>query len=155
MEILEAHSCLEQEKWIKQIETYEWSAARFLASLLREGRLLSELGGWAKLFLLTDGDELVSFLTLSAQDCISDPALTPWLGFFHTAPAYRGHRYGKLLMDHACRVAEKMGFRTVYIATDHVNLYEKYGFTYLENRLDVWGTDDRVYLKRLGEDKNA
>lgn len=155
MEILEAHSCLERENWIRQIETYEWSAAKFLALLLREGRLLSELGGWAKLFLLTDGDKLVSFLTLSAQDCISDPALTPWLGFFHTAPAYRGHRYGKILMDHACRAAEEMGFRTVYIATDHVNLYEKYGFTYLENRLDVWGTDDRIYLKRLGEDKNA
>lgn len=155
MVILEYSSSLEKDKWIKQIETYEWSAAKFLASLLKENRLIAELGGWAKLFLLVDGENLVSFLTLSAQDCISDPALTPWLGFFHTAPEYRGHRYGKILIDYACRAAEEIGYQTVYIATDHMNLYEKYGFTYLENRLDVWGTDSRVYLKWIGEDKNA
>lgn len=155
MEILEYSPCSERDKWIKQIESYEWSAAKFLVSLLRENRLTAELGGWAKLYLLVDGEKLVSFLTLSAQDCISDPALTPWLGFFHTAPEYRGHRYGKTLIDHTCRAAEEMGYQTVYIATDHVNLYEKYGFTYIENRLDVWGADSRVYLKRLGEDKNA
>lgn len=84
------------------MEKYEWRVAKFLASLLKEGRLQDTLGGWAKFFLLTDGDKLVSFLTLSAQDCILEPSFTPWLGFFHTAPEYRGNHYGKYLIDYAC-----------------------------------------------------
>ncbi len=149
MEIKEYLSCADKEDIIDQIEAYEWRAAKFLATLLNENRLEQELGGWAKLFLLLDGKKLVSFLTLSAQDCISDPALTPWLGFFHTAPEYRGRRCGKILIDYACQAAKDSGFSTVYIATDHVGLYEKYGFTYLENRMDVWGTDSRIYQKEL------
>lgn len=149
MEVIEYFSCSEKDKFLNQIETYEWSAAKYLARLLKENRLQNDLGGWANLFLLVDGDKLISFLTLSAQDCISEPSFTPWLGFFHTAPEYRGKRYGKLLIDHACQVAKEIGYQTIYIATDHVNLYEKYGFTYLENRMDIWGIDSRVYKKQI------
>ncbi len=91
----------------------------------------------------------MSFLTLSAQDCIAEPTLTPWLGFFHTTPAYRGRRYGKILIDHACRAAKEMGYHKIYIATDYINLYEKYGFPHLENRVDIYGTDSRVYERKL------
>ncbi len=149
MEIREYFSLSEKEDIINQIESYEWSAAKFLSTLLKENRLQKGLGGRANLFLLLDGDKLVSFLTLSAQDCIPDPTLTPWLGFFHTAPAYRGHRYGKILVEHACQTAKENGFSSVYIATDHVGLYEKYGFTYLKNKIDIWGIDSRIYYKQL------
>lgn len=149
MEIIEYTSCLQKDIYVSQIEACEWSAAKFLATLLKENRLQSELGGWGKLYFLVDGDTLVSFVTFSAQDCIADHALTPWLGFFHTAPQYRGNRYGKLLIDGVCECARKDGFKTVYIATDHIGLYEKYGFTYLENRIDIWGVDSRIYKKEL------
>lgn len=149
METVEYFSCAQKKNIVNQIEAYEWRAAKYLATLLKEKRLQNELGGWAKLFLLLDGEKLVSFITLSAQDCISDHALTPWLGFFHTAPEYRGNRYGKILIDHACQVAKENGYTKVYIATDHMDLYEKYGFTYWENRTDVWGIDSLVYQKQL------
>ena len=149
MEIIEYFSCVEKDKFTEQIEKNEWSAAKFLATLLKEHRLQDTLGGWANLFLLIDGDKLISFLTLSAQDCISEPSFRPWLGFFHTAPEYRGKHYGKLLIDYACQVAKEQGYQTIYIATDHVDLYEKYGFTYLENRTDIWGIDSRIYKKQI------
>lgn len=149
MEIIDYLNSLHKEKWLKQFESCEWDAGKFLASLLKENKFHSMLGGWAKLFLLVDEDSLVSFVTYSAQDCISDPTLTPWLGFFHTAPEYRGNRYGKLLIDHASEVAKKEGYNAVYLATDHIGLYEKYGFEYMENRLDVWGEDSRIYKRKL------
>ena len=68
MEIIEYYSCSENKKFLDQIELCEWRAAKYLAALLKENRLAAELGGWAKLFMLTDGDELVSFLTLSANE---------------------------------------------------------------------------------------
>lgn len=149
MEILDYSTCAEKDKYLKQIESYEWSAAKFLATLLQENRLQETLGGWGKLYLLVDGDTLVSFVTFSAQDCIADPAITPWLGFFHTAPEYRGNRYGKLLIDRVCELARQDGFKTVYLATDHIGLYEKYGFTYLEKRIDIYGEDSRIYKREI------
>jgi len=35
----------------------------------------------------------------------------------------------------------------VYLATDHIGLYEKYGFEYFENRVSVYGEDSRVYVR--------
>ena len=145
MKILEYFSIADKDIYLNQIESYEWQAAKFLATLLKENQLQKALGGWGNLYLLVDGDTLVSFVTLSAQDCISAPDFVPWLGFFHTAPEYRGNRYGKILIDYACQVAKEKGYNEVYIATDHIGLYEKYGFTYLENRVDVYGDDSRIY----------
>lgn len=147
MKIIEYFSCADNEKYLNQIENCGWQAGKFLATLLKENRFIDTLGGWAKLFLLVDGDILVSFVTLSAQDCIADPNLSPWLGFLHTAPQYRGNRYGKLLIDGVCEFAQKCGYEYVYLATDHIGLYEKYGFRYVENRIDVWGEDSRIYKR--------
>ena len=47
------------------------------------------------------------------------------------------------------RCAAKMGYKKIYIGTDHVGLYEKYGYTYQENRIDCWGGDMRVLCKNL------
>ena len=149
MEVIQYGLCLEKDKYLSQIENSEWRAAKYLVTLLKENRLQDELGGWAKLFLLIDGDALVSFVTFSAQDCISDFNLTPWFGFLHTRPEYRGNHYGKLLIDRVCDFARIDGYKSVYIATDHIGLYEKYGFSYLENRIDNWGVDSRIYKREI------
>lgn len=151
MEILEYFSCNDREIYFKQIKSYEWRAANYLAELLEQDRFHALLGKTAKLFLLAQGEELISFLTLSAYDCIAAPEApgTPWLGFFHTAPRFRGNRYGKILIDYACGLVRKRGEKQVYVATDHIGLYEKYGFSYLCSQLDIYGEESRVYIKTL------
>lgn len=37
----------------------------------------------------------------------------------------------------------------VYLATDHLGLYEKYGYIYLETRKDYWDEETRIYYKNL------
>ncbi len=152
MQIIEYFEAPEKEKWRAEIERCDWSAARFLGDLLKENRFEETLGKGGKLYLMTDGGKLVSFVTLTRQDCIEDAALSPWLGFLFTVPEYRGHRYSQELMEHACGEAKKAGYEKVYLATDHVGLYEKYGFTYRENRVDVWGEDSRIYEKSLSRE---
>ena len=68
MEIIEYKSCKNRDVYLNQIKNYEWRAAKFLAVLLNEDRLHETLGGWYKLFMLVDGDRLVSFITLSERD---------------------------------------------------------------------------------------
>lgn len=149
MKILEFFESPGKSKWLRQIKACEWGAAKLLAKLLTEDRFHALLGEGGKLFLLTDGDMLVSFATLTAQDCVADESLAPWIGFVHTAPKYRGQRCAGQVIDRACQEAADMGAKQVYIATDHIGLYEKYGFTYLENRIDVYGEDSRIYAKYL------
>jgi len=147
MQIIDFFACESQPQWIAAIADNEWRAAHFLAELLTKGEFHNAVGE-GTVYLLTDGDELVSFLTLAERDCVEAP-YGPWIGFVHTAPAYRGHRHIGKLIDHACAAAKEHGAARVYLCTDHVGLYEKYGFAYLENRVSIYGEDSRVYIRDL------
>ena len=153
MEIFDLMTLSDRQYWVDAIGRCDWRAAHFLAQLLREDRFPSVLGADGKLFLMTDGTELVSFATLTHQDCVADETLYPWIGFVFTAPAYRGHRYSGKLLDHICMVAGEMGYRRVYLATDHVGLYEKYGFSYLESRMDVYDEKSRIYIRERNQEE--
>lgn len=146
MQIIDYFKDGRKEHWQRQIATYEWRAAKYLAQILREGRFHELLGG-GTLLLLVDGDALVSFLTLAQKDCIACEDLSPWIGFVHTAPGYRGRGCMGRLIAHAMRCAGEHGARQVYVCTDHVGLYERYGFEYLENRISIYGEDSRVYVR--------
>lgn len=153
MEIIHYFQSDRQTELVAKIAACDWSAARFLVELLEKGTFQETLGGWGELYLLMDGENLVSFVTFTGQDAVRDEALTPWIGFVFTRPEYRGHRYAGQLLRHAEAAAAKLGYQKIYIATDHVGLYEKYGYTYQENRIDCWGDDMRVLYKELEEAK--
>lgn len=149
MEIINYFESENQPELMAKINASDWSAAKFLVELLKKGTFNGMLGGWGKLYLLMDGEELVSFITFTGQDAVRDESMTPWIGFVFTVPQHRGHRYAGLLLTHAEAEAARMGYPKMYIATDHVGLYEKYGYAYLENRVDIWGDDMRVLYKDL------
>lgn len=147
MEIINYFESSNQRDLIEKIARCDWSAAGFLAELLRKGTFYSFVGGAGTLYLLMEGGQLVSFATLTRQDSIRDETLYPWIGFVYTAPEYRGHGYAGKILAHAEGVAAQHGCEKVYLTTDHVGLYEKYGYQYLENRLDIWGGDQRILYK--------
>lgn len=140
----------QQEALIEKIGKADWGAAHLLARILKEGSFYRLLGD-GTLYLLMDGDNPVSFVTLTQQDCVDDKTLSPWLGFVYTYPEYRGHRYSETLLSLASEEARKQGHRKVYLATDHVGLYEKYGFTYWESRIDIYKEECRIYIRNLEE----
>lgn len=139
----------QKDDLIKQIDACDWDAAKFLAELLHSGTFATTLGGWAKLFVTLYCGKLVSFVTLSCQDCVDDKTLSPWLGFLFTAEEYRGSGCARRILDYACAEAKRIGYGKVYLATDHVGLYEKLGFVYCESCIDVYGETSRIYTKEL------
>ncbi len=124
----------------------DWGAVRFLLRLLGEGAFAETLGGSGRLFFLLDGEAVISFLTLTAQDCIVAPGMTPWVGFVFTFPEYRGRGNVGILLDHARKCAASDGAPFVFLATNHTGLYERYGFSYWGNRKDIHGEDSRIYV---------
>ena len=99
--------------------------------------------------MLVDGDELISFCTFAEKDDIQPTDLTPWVGFVYTFPEHRGHRYVGLLFDEIKRIAKDENVSEVYISTDHVGLYEKYGCEYRTQMNDIGGKPSNVYVKKI------
>ena len=149
MEIISYFESENKEALTEKLASVDWSAAEFLVELLRTDRFFEMLGGWGDIYLLMDGEAIVSFATLTGQDSVRDESLTPWSGFVFTVPEYRGHRYAGKLLNHIEALAAQKGYQKLYISTDHVGLYEKYGYTFLENRKDFWDDDTRVLYKTL------
>lgn len=148
MEIINYFESENKPHWIAEIKASQWSAGPALAGFLENGTF-SEKMGEGVLLLLTDGDRLVSYVTFSFQDCVDDKSLYPWIGFVFTAPEYRGHRYAGRLITRCEELAREHNVKNIYLCTDHIGLYEKYGYSYKENRVDIYGEDSRIYVKSI------
>lgn len=149
MKIIEYFTTDRKEHWLKEIEKSDWGAGQFLYQLLSEGRLKQMVGETALVPMLVDGDRLVAFCTFAPKDDIQPTDLSPWIGFVYTFPEYRGHRYAGMLLDYAESIATIMEREYIYISTNHIGLYEKYGYEFYKTEKDIEGEDSRVYRKAL------
>ena len=137
------------ESYVSFLESCPWQAASFLAQMLREKSFEHYLGENPLLFILSENGEPAAFCTLSQKDAIDDERLYPWIGFVYTAEEFRGKRLSEAVIRAALETASEKGFEKVYLTTDHIGFYEKYGFVYLENRKDVFGCDSRIYVYNI------
>ena len=151
MQIIHYSKEKNKEYWINEISKSKWRAASFLAGLLREDKLKESFGENAELLLLTDGGKLVSFCTYAEHDEVSDRSLMPWAGFVFTFPEFRGQRRIGKLLEYVYALAKKDGYKSLYISTGEVGLYEKYGFTYWKDMPTIYGDSSRVYRMKIEE----
>lgn len=138
-----------QNYWLNEIRKGDWGAAGFLYELLSKGTFFDATGEKSKVLMLTDGDELISFCTYAEKDDIQPTELSPWMGFVYTFPEHRGHHYVELLMEEVERLAVKENISEVYISTNHIGLYEKYGCEFKTEMKDMNGELSRVYVKKI------
>lgn len=154
MKIIEYYSTDNQQHWLSQINESDWGAGKYLYTLLNENKIKSIVGENTRVLMLVDGEKLVSFCTLSEKDDIQPTELTPWVGFVYTFPDYRGHHCAGELLTYAEQLAVAEGMENIYISTNHVGLYEKYGYAFWQMMKDIGGEDSRVYVKHIAsEDK--
>lgn len=147
MKIIEYFTADNQARWLEAMRASDWGAGQYLAALLAENRLKPLVGEAALVPMLVDGEKLVAFCTFAPLDDVQPTELTPWVGFVYTFPEYRGHHYAGKLLDWAECVAAVMGREAVYISTNHIGLYEKYGYEFFRCDKDVEGEPTRVYRK--------
>lgn len=98
---------------------------------------------------------LVSFVALARNDEVDifqngRENWTPWISCVFTYPEYRGNSYAEKLIYHAEKFAvSEFNAEYTYISTDHVGLYEKYGYEFFTNCQTVWGEETRVLRKKM------
>ena len=140
----------QNEEFIKKaLKDCSWGAGKFLYDLIIKDQ--RSILGWNYIYALVENNSVLSFCTLAQKDCIKDDMLVPWIGFVFTMPEYRGKGYAKKLIMHCLKQAKELGYKKVYLATDHIGLYERYGFQYLESRIDIYDEESRIYYYDLEE----
>lgn len=95
---------------------------------------------YCKLILLED-TKLVGFISLFESDSKERKDLTPWYATMFVKKAYRGNGYSKILHNAILQEAQRRGFKRIYLKTDLINYYEKFGAIYL----DTLKTGEKLY----------
>ena len=147
--ILEYFTCENKEHWLREIQKSDWGAGQYLYSLLKENKLKALVGATTLVLMLTDGDKLVSFCTLAPLDDVQPTSYMPWVGFVYihsrsTAAALCRSAFDRCRKHRGCH-----GTEVHHISTNHIGLYEKYGYTFLETAQDISGGETRIYRKAL------
>ena len=149
MEVLDLYKTGNKELWLSQMEKCDWGAGPYLAYLVKENKLFDLVGENSRVLMLIEGENLISFCTLAKLDDVQPTDLTPWIGFVYTYPEYRGKRLAGELLTFAEKLAKQDGATDVYISTNHIGLYEKYGYEFFTEAKDVEGENTRVYKKTI------
>ena len=96
-------------------------------------------------YIMIENDEIIGGYGLIDNDFVAKTDLYPWLCALHIDESQRGKSLGAKLLEH-CRIeAGKLGFEKVYLNTDHVGYYEKYGWNYIGEATHTSGDMVRVY----------
>lgn len=82
--------------------------------------------------LLLEGEELIGFISMFPTDGDERQDLSPWYATMYVKSEYRGKGYSKILNDAILAEAKKRGFEKLYLKSELVNYYEKFGAKYIE-----------------------
>ncbi|MGI6509791.1 MAG: GNAT family N-acetyltransferase [Erysipelotrichaceae bacterium] len=150
MRIVDFYKSDIKETALKQLKNCKWTFSETLVKFIETDTFYQQLGKESNLLLLVNRDnDIAAFLTLSEKYIVDDEKLSPWIGFVYTFEKYRGNRYSGLLIEKACDIAKERGHKKVYIATEHKNFYENFGFNYIENRVTIYNTYARIYYRNI------
>jgi len=100
-------------------------------------------------YLLMDNEVIIGCAGLITNDFISRMDLYPWVCAVYIEEEYRGNAYSSLLLEQAKKDAKEGEFSHLYLCTDHIGYYEKYGFEYIGDGYHPWGEKSRIYSIKL------
>ena len=136
------------DKWnslIRYAEACPWSAGKALAQAMTNNAFTD----WERVLAALDGGNICGYCTIAKTDCIPDASYTPYIGFLFVDEACRGRRLSQQMIQCAMDYLKSLGFPSVYLVSDHENLYEKYGFTLIDRKMAYWGSMEKIYIHPL------
>lgn len=96
-------------------------------------------------FLMLRGKNIIGFYQLLSQECIVRDDLSPWISCLFIDEKERGKRLSSQLLLHGRSEAGKLGYDKVYLTTDHIQFYEKFGFREIELSTFKGGRPTKIY----------
>ena len=124
-------------------ENCSWYAGKRLASRMRE----NDFSGWERVITVSDNGNIVGFCVFEARGFIpKNFDCSPFINFVFVDERYRGQRISEKLIRFALDYAEGLGFKRVYLKSEHHGLYEKYGFVKICSFVPVIGRANQLFV---------
>jgi len=140
-----SHNDLLWDKVAGYAKNCSWKAGATLSKLMKN----NDFSDLERVFVAFSGDEIAGYCTLSESDCIPNVPYTPYISFVFVDKLFRGNRISEKLCSRVIEYAKSIGFERVYLISDHVNLYEKYGFIKIDEKLAPWGTMETIFMRTI------
>lgn len=93
--------------------------------ILNGDKVISILG-------LVENNIMIGFISLFKYDGNERKDLSPWYATMYVKKEYRNKGYSKMLNDAILDEAFKLGYSKVYLKSELINYYEKFGAIFLE-----------------------
>ncbi len=119
-QLLDAAAQWFSEKWRISKEAY--------AESMRQ--CVSEDCAVPQWYVATVGNSIIGGLGVIENDFHDHPELTPNVCAVYVETAYRRQGLAGRLLDRVCRDMEAYGVDTLYLLTDHIGFYERYGWRF-------------------------
>ena len=81
---------------------------------------------------LIEDNVLIGFISLFKTDGDERQDLTPWYATMYVKKEYRGFGYSKILNSSIINEAKRLGYDKVYLKSNLINYYEKFGAIFIE-----------------------
>ncbi|MBR5873091.1 MAG: GNAT family N-acetyltransferase [Oscillospiraceae bacterium] len=118
---------------------------KHLAQILRENNFLE----WEAVFATVSEDEIIGFCTFLKTDYYPENKYSPWISSIFVDENFRGNRISFSMIEKAIEHAKIWNFKKVYIPSDMVGFYEKYGFRKIDELLNYGGDTDNIFVKEI------
>ena len=86
---------------------------------------------------LIKNNVLIGFISLFKTDGDERQDLTPWYATMYVKKEYRGLGYSKILNSSIINEAKRLGYDKVYLKSNLINYYEKFGATFIKKLKSV------------------
>ena len=108
-------------------------------------KVLRTKGPLPEAYIAVEGDRVVGGYTLAIQEILWSKKKGLWIATLYVDPAFRGRHLSPVLLDHARRRGWELGFPRIYLASEHSNYYEKFGFHTIGPDASDWGEPTRMF----------
>lgn len=108
-------------------------------------KVLRTRGPLPAAYLAVEGERVVGGYTLAIQEILGRGKKGLWIPTLYVDPAFRGRHLSPRLLDHARRQGWELGFARIYLASEHSNYYEKFGFHTIGPNGEDWGDPTQLF----------
>jgi GNAT superfamily N-acetyltransferase len=146
MEIIELRNRDELFEKAIQVFWQEWGSEdnyRFYEDCI----IHSTSGKLPKFYVAIEKGQIIGTYALLRNDINSRQDLYPWLACLYVKEEYRGKEIGSKLLQHGLEEAARKGYKTLYLNSDLVGYYEKYGWRNIGVSYGLGGGDIKIYEK--------